>query len=598
MAAREKASRTTRTTSDYPRYPMAGAEAGGSLPDLVRVAVWRRWFFVFPFLLGMAATLVSSLYWPRKFTASTVIEREDDVALSSIVSRSSVFGFSTRRLALPVEIQSVDAVREAAKAIGMTRMLPHDRDGELTIEGQQRLQQLVDRLRESIEISFREKSDRLDLIEVSFKWSDPKTAQQLVTKLSDNYIETTRRQIVQDMEQAKKFFEKEEKLYSDKVESAEKRLESIKVQVGGDPTKPGVLEDKIVKLMAKREQLMEKKRERDRDAARIRESITRIEELMNNATSQPTTTSAPAIMAETGQYRADLAQTLDKEILDLTNMIADMKDIGKKKDEHPDVVAAMKKRARLQEQLDEIRKQLGSATTQSAGPATTMDPGRLAWEREQRLQDLRYAEDLRTYVIEDVQNVDAEIKVLDDSKPEIVRARQEYNVVLKEYEAALAEMKQWQGWRDQVERFLKAEWEQRGIQLKVKEQAQTPLRPSQPTFLLVLFASLAIGGAVGTGFVLVAEFFDRSFRTSSHVSSGLGVPVLESIDEIMTPQVRFRRFLRRAVLTPSCLAVVAIGVGAVAWIAFLSLDRPATFDRIRAEPMVAVREWINYLRVP
>jgi hypothetical protein len=93
--------------------------------------------------------------------------------------------------------------------------------------------------------------------------------------------------------------------------------------------------------------------------------------------------------------------------------------------------------------------------------------------------------------------------------------------------------------------------------------------------------------ATGTLFVVIAELFDRRFRTLAQATRALGLPILECIDEIVTPPERRRRFLRRAVLVPAVTILLVGVVGVSGGLSYLSLNRPETYQRVMRVPRSA-----------
>ena len=108
-----------------------------------------------------------------------------------------------------------------------------------------------------------------------------------------------------------------------------------------------------------------------------------------------------------------------------------------------------------------------------------------------------------------------------------------------------------------------------------------------------MVACLAFACGAGVICVLIAELADRSFRTTKQLSVSLGVPVIETIDEIVTRAMRKKRLIRRFVLLPATtavLAAVATFAGSMAW---MSLEDPARHNRIKTMPNRAVEHIVG-----
>ena len=105
--------------------------------------------------------------------------------------------------------------------------------------------------------------------------------------------------------------------------------------------------------------------------------------------------------------------------------------------------------------------------------------------------------------------------------------------------------------------------------------------------LAVLLAILA-GVATGVLFVVLAEVFDHIYRSSGQVARTLGLPMLEAIDEIVTPKDRRYLFVRNVVLTPLVVACFIGCTGLAGSMAFLSLEQPWTYQKLRKIPEAAL----------
>ncbi|HOW17743.1 MAG TPA: hypothetical protein PLC79_01800 [Phycisphaerae bacterium] len=592
MGQKESTRRPARDYGPAERARPAGAmsEVATSLPDIVRVAVWRRWYILIAMGVGASVTLASSLYWPREYTARCIIERYDDLSLSSIISANSPFGFATYRLGLPVELQGFEAVKSAIEAVGLSRGLPRDSHDVLTLEGQQRLQQLAEAVAKKIDLAFLQKSDRLDLVEITFRWSDPVVAQRLLAKLKDNYIERTLTQIRQNMEKARDFFDQEEKRYAKELAAAEKELDRIKVEVGGDPTSPGFLEGELNKLESEKAIALQKKREHDRALRSAQKSLAGINEMLAGGTTQPSA-SAPVSAPTEG---AAMIAGLEQEIRTLEDAIENNATFRKMRPEHPEQESLVRKLERKRAQLAKAKQEWVA----TSAPATGIRDYQSLLLEKQRLENhIALLQELIVDVVADIKAIDAQIAERQAKKPDLVEAQQKWRIGTKVYEQALAEHKRWQDWRDQVQRFLSAEVSKRGIQLSTKEEPQPVLKASSPTFMWVLIIALVVGAGCGATAAVLAEFFDRSFRTSTQVSKSLGIPVLESIDEVVTPQVKWRRFVRRAIVMPAVGVMLLVMVASTASVAYVSLELPQLYQNIRSSPAAALDEMVRSLRM-
>jgi hypothetical protein len=94
-------------------------------------------------------------------------------------------------------------------------------------------------------------------------------------------------------------------------------------------------------------------------------------------------------------------------------------------------------------------------------------------------------------------------------------------------------------------------------------------------------------------FVILAEVLDHVYRSSGQVARGLGLPMLEAIDEIVTGNDRRRMVVQQAVVTPLVIVMCVGLTGLTCSMAYLSLTRPWTYQRIRNIPQAALNLFID-----
>lgn len=68
--------------------------------------------------------------------------------------------------------------------------------------------------------------------------------------------------------------------------------------------------------------------------------------------------------------------------------------------------------------------------------------------------------------------------------------------------------------------------------VSVVEKAQVPVQPLPKKRLLILFASVVLGLAAGTGMAFVMEFLHKKLRKPSEIQSILGAPMIGMIPDL------------------------------------------------------------------
>jgi hypothetical protein len=139
-----------------------------------------------------------------------------------------------------------------------------------------------------------------------------------------------------------------------------------------------------------------------------------------------------------------------------------------------------------------------------------------------------------------------------------------------------------------IEPAIKAIEQGRLLQFTEGQPARGSAIPVSPKAMTVVLFALFAGIAAGALFVMLAEVFDSVFRSSGQVARALGLPMLEAIDEIVTSQDRRSIFMRKVVVTPIVTLTLLLLTGLAGSMAFLSIERPWTYQRIRKIPDAAI----------
>jgi len=103
-----------------------------------------------------------------------------------------------------------------------------------------------------------------------------------------------------------------------------------------------------------------------------------------------------------------------------------------------------------------------------------------------------------------------------------------------------------------------------GNPFTVLDEPKMPVRPTQPDPLLIILACLLGSLALGLGVALATEYSRSCFRSVNDITRVMVVPVLGTVNGIVTQGDKSRAFLARTVLGGSTVAFVAV-VGFLTW---------------------------------
>jgi hypothetical protein len=182
----------------------------------------------------------------------------------------------------------------------------------------------------------------------------------------------------------------------------------------------------------------------------------------------------------------------------------------------------------------------------------------------------------------------AELNRIERGRTFAADRRQDYLKLGEKAGLVRAEMESWQKNIGPIQHILSVEDKGRTVQFATVEDGSPVTRPIAPSATVVVLLCMAIGAAIGALVALISELVDRSFRTVKQLKSTLGLPVIESIDEIVTEAIRRRRLLKRFVMMPVATVVCAMAMLVSGTMAYMSLENPARYERLKSSPLDAM----------
>jgi len=98
------------------------------------------------------------------------------------------------------------------------------------------------------------------------------------------------------------------------------------------------------------------------------------------------------------------------------------------------------------------------------------------------------------------------------------------------------------------------------------QQAELPSRPTEPSVPLIILGSAVLGLALGLGGAFLAEYGRNCFRTVNDITRVMVVPVLGTVNTIVTSREQRRANLARILIGGSTLLLIgALGFVTYAW---------------------------------
>jgi hypothetical protein len=105
-----------------------------------------------------------------------------------------------------------------------------------------------------------------------------------------------------------------------------------------------------------------------------------------------------------------------------------------------------------------------------------------------------------------------------------------------------------------------------GNPFNILRQAELPTRPTEPSVPLIILGSAVLGLALGLGGAFLAEYGRNCFRTVNDITRVMVVPVLGTVNTIVTSRERRRASLARLLIGGTTILLVgALGFITYAW---------------------------------
>ncbi len=559
--------------------------------EALRILVLRRWAFFIPFCVVTCIAALMTHRLPRAYTSSTVIERRDHPVLMNLRQTAATGGFALFfRPTLARDLTSRNAMTEVVEHSGLIKDLSRDPDGNLTQESRQRCAALGAALAGGIDVRLTQKDDHFDQIQVAYTGSDPVNPPKIVREVRDTYIRNTRQRLTDMLLEGKTYFERVAREHTEKAARLEEDLLRFQSQhIGVDPTDPGSIKLAISNLEHKRseiessiERAERETHSRQRLLARYKKTIARIADMNPGSPPAPALTRSPEATAIENEIRG-----LQKEIHDL-QMERRMTDL------HPEIVNRRDQIARLREQLKQ--QYIADAQMLPANRAVSLDESTASsavdaafgWTAEldgiQMEIDDRKAEIAEgNKRLESIDDQTADLKALEAN---VYKYRREYQAKADQVAQERSRVHENMSRVAEIDSILNADESERGMSFTELKPANACTRPSSPHSGTILAMSLLAGLAAGAVCVLLTELFDQRFRTTRQVTRSLGIALLETIDEITTSADRIRAFRRKAFYVPATVAVLLLAVGLTCASAYLSIERPSLYHKMKRVPEV------------
>ncbi|MBI3833600.1 MAG: hypothetical protein HY287_04630 [Planctomycetes bacterium] len=568
------------------------AEIRRNLYDVLRLLTLHRWMFFVPFCIVSCAAFIVSFYYPRTYSATTSFEVRNDPIIISLPMSPGAASYKYFRSTMTLDLTSVDAMREVVEALGLLKDTDRDESGALTPEGSRRLDRLARSLGANLAINSTSPSELVDIVRITYTGADAKIGKSLVDQVKKTYIKRTTSWIREYLTLQRDYFLREAEEAGEVLLRAQRDETRLRLESPGvDPSDPSSIAVKLSQLELEHRDLLSRRRDCDT------EMIAQRQVLADAAGVLPSR--LPAEVRNSMNRTAVTPRGLHMltAIQDVVAAMTKLRETRGVTDAHPEMQELLAKKQRLEAELEKLQLPDSETDSTADSSAASTESGLLVGTTgsEQNRVNIQIAALERK--IKDIDlSLETNVRAITDltkAKEQVFDKREEFSEVLGRVAKAKQHVSQLESTLGMIEPALKAVEQDRLVQFIEGQPARGPATPISPKASTVVLLSLLMGVVAGAVFVILGELFDNIYRSSGQVAKSLGLPILEAIDEIVTPHDRRRLLVYRAVASPLIVAACLSLTIMAGSLAYLSLTQPWAYQRMRSIPQAALEIFIE-----
>ncbi len=470
--------------------------------------------------IALLTLLIGLFVIPRKYTSSTTILAQDSDIIQPLLEGRAVTTGVTDRAGMARQIVYSSKVLDEALRVG----------GWAANKKLSPLEQ--DRLKEDIRNSTTIDSPRPDLVQITYRDTNPERTLHVTEAFSTQFIKETLQAKERESREAYEFIDNQVQQYHRKLTDAEDNLQKYR-SLNVD-AQPGSATDVNSRISALRTQV-----EQTRMALLEQES--RVGSIRSQLSGESAVT---AVQTRESLYRTQLIELraeLDRLMLTYT-------------DQHPDVVRVRHQMQDIQQILEQEQKRRDQPRQQaSAFDDAQLNPlyQELRSQLSQAQRDaaatgsrLGIADSLLNGELDRSRRIAASESVLAELTRDYEVNREIYQDLLRRRENARVSMD--------------LDQEKRGLTLRIQDPAVMPLRPSGLRLMHIAAAGLLAAVALPLGLLFLLVRFDPRVRSPRLIEQKSQHNLLIAIPAYPTPRERRRKLLDLGISLAMLSAVVVL----------------------------------------
>lgn len=587
------------------------SEIRRALNDALRMLILHRWMFLVPFSLVASGAFIASLYYPRTYTASTTFERRNDPVMMNLPMSAGAAGFKYYRNTIVRDVTSIETVGAVVEKLNLVPDLERHEDGSLTKPSLRRRDMVARTLANTLTVTTTSPSEMIDVIMITYTGPDPDLGARFVDEVKRTYISRTMQWIHEFLTSQRDYFAREATLALEELRAAQRSETKLRLTSPYlNPTDPSSIALRESQLELERNELLRRKREYVQEHSAARQLLAALEPDAHELVGPQLVSQGES---EAGGLPFDpAAARLHARLVVLDDEIQELRAVRGMTEQHPQVAEKIAERRGLVAELrhmtpahDGTEPQEASTVSLANAPADLDAQPTHRLVRGAPLSDANHAD--RTQLRIQIANAEAKLKdvaisletteealsQLRQAKQEIGSKQEAFGKVLNDVHRGREKYVQLQRKVSELEPVITAIEGDRLMQFSEGQKARGSRIPVSPRSTTIVLLALAAGLGAGVVFVILAELVDNVFRSSGQVSRSLGLPLLEAIDEIVTGPDRRKAVVKRAVVAPVIVAICIGVTGLSGSMAYLSINRPWAYEKIRRVPEAALQLFVD-----
>src|SRR5882724_12870070 len=489
-------------------------------------ALWRhRWLAVGTAWLVCTAGWIGAAFVPTKYESSARVYLNADPLLTPLLRGLAADTDPSRHL---------DFMQRTLLSRPNLEQLIRLTDLDTAIRTPGEKEALFKRLATDIEV----KPVTLNLLNLSYRDTDPQLAKNIVQSLLTIFAEKMAGSSRADMDSAQRFLNGEIASYRDQLRAAEKRRAELAEKFPDIFQSSGQGDDNGNRLEQARGAVAHLKLD-------LTDAVTKRDSLKKDLTSVPTVLTVdhgPQVVIAgrlnpVEERLQELRRNLDGLLLKFT-------------ENHPDVKAT---RASIAQLESEARKS-GGGTGSSAGGSTGQIANGVYEQVKVRLVDAEAAVAAIQRRLTEAENDLSKVEKVAKSAPGILVQAQDlnrdYSILKKNYEELVTR-------REATAIANAADTKTEKIQFRIVDPPQVPVVPAAPNRAFLVSVVLLFGIGAGVAAPVLVMQLDRSFASLSQLRN-LGIPILGHVSRLSLGAAQRQAAFQMAGITASALVLVAV----------------------------------------